>query len=115
MSSYMFLGAKGKSVRLDEPVPFEIVEVPISDEAAEGGFGRLFRFEVLYQGAGGDVLRLLYREYTNSMVRPAFTQELTYDVPNDGSFTITARGAKLEILEASNEGITYRVLRGFDK
>ncbi len=72
-----------------------------------------FRRELLYLGAGGGVLRLTYREFVDDFARPAFTQEATYDLAAAGTTRVTFRGAEIEILEAGNSGIRYRVLSGF--
>ncbi len=69
-----------------------------------------YRYELLYQGAAGRILRLLYREYVNDMARPSFTQELSYDLAEPGLSTLLAfRDLRFEILQADNQGIRYKV------
>lgn len=69
-----------------------------------------FRTELVYQGAGGGVLRLAYREFIDDMARPAFTQVLTYDLPQDGSATTIAfQTLDIEVLAADNMGLSYVV------
>jgi len=87
---------------------YEVFTVPISGEAPTG-----FKRELVYQGAAGGTLRLLYREYANDLARPAFSQEATYDLSPSGPTLATFKGAQIEVLEAGNAGIRYRVLRGF--
>ena len=53
----------------------------------EGGFHR----ELIYGGVSRGTITLTYREYANDMARPAFTQELNYDLA-DGE-EIGFRGA----------------------
>lgn len=71
-----------------------------------------FRQELVYQGRVGNELRISYREFSGEMARPAFTQELTFDV--NGGAVIGAKGARLEVLGATNTSIRYRVLQGFN-
>lgn len=71
-------------------------------------------FELLYQGVGGGVLKLTYREFTaNDLARPAFTQEVVYDVEPDGPTEILFKGAKITVLSASNTELRYRVETAF--
>jgi len=34
---------------------------------------RYFKYDLLYEGIAGDVIKLTYREYTNNFARPAFS------------------------------------------
>lgn len=80
---------------------------PVPDETTT------FKGELVYQGAGGGILRLAYREYSNDMARPAFSQEVTYDLATEGPTSIVFKGAKIEILSAGNSGIRYVVTEAF--
>lgn len=71
-----------------------------------------FRQQVLYQGRSGSTIRLSYREFAGDLARPAFTQDLTFDI--EGDPIVGAKGARLEVLEATNTSITYRLIRPFD-
>lgn len=71
-----------------------------------------YKYELLYQGVSKQTLRLAYREYFQSLARPAFYQELTYDI-DELPTEVTFRGVRIEVLEAGNSGIRYRVLSGF--
>jgi len=68
--------------------------------------------ELIYQGISKDVLRLTYREYFNDMARPAFFQDVTYDVSSFPA-EITFKSVRLRILSAGNKGIEYQALSGF--
>lgn len=74
--------------------------------------GEVMRAEILYQGAAAGVLRLMYREYTNELARPAFAQELTYDLAGAMPLEVAVQDARLEVLAAGNDGIRYRILKG---
>lgn len=83
-----------------------------------------FQKELVYTGVSGKVVSLLYREYVAvsfgvysgyqavSLARPAFTQELKYDLSE--STIIGFKGARFEVLSADNLGITFKLLRQFD-
>ena len=43
------------------------------------------------------------------MARPAFNQDLTYELDADGSTVIVFRQIKLKVLKATREDITYTV------
>ena len=102
----------GTRSKLHKPVSFERVQVPLTGEQASDLGYRLYRKEIVYQGAAGGVLRLMYREFGNDYARPAFSQELTYDIGNE-PLTVSVKGVKIEVLEAGNAGINYRILAGF--
>jgi hypothetical protein len=93
---------------LKPSVGFERVEHFVDGSTSDA------RYEVLFSGAGGGVMRLLYREFSHDLARPAFSQELTYDLPPAGeTLTVTVKGARFEITKAGNSGLDYRVLDGF--
>ena len=71
---------------------------------------------LLYSGTTGSVLRVSYREFAGplaggpSYARPAFTQDLTYDLT--ASREISFRDILIEIEEATPSQVKYRILRG---
>lgn len=67
--------------------------------------------ELIYSGRSGSTIRIVYREFVNDYARPAFTQELTYDL-NEGS-EIGFRGVRIQVVEATNTKIVYRVVSSF--
>jgi hypothetical protein len=71
-----------------------------------------FRRELVYSGASRGTISLLYREYTDNMARPAFSQELTYDFTPGGE--IGFRGARLKVNSATNTSIRFIVLKPLD-
>lgn len=76
-------------------------------EASKGNFQK----QLLYTGKTGATIHLSYREFLDSMARPAFTQDLIFDL-NDGN-VIGFRGARFEIIEASNLLIKYKMISKF--
>jgi hypothetical protein len=82
-------------------------------EKSEIGYIKGRTFELLYDGIANGVLRVTYREYVDSTARPAFYQEVNYELSPNGSTTIDFKGVEIEVLDASNNKITYKVIRGF--
>lgn len=70
-----------------------------------------FRQELLYNGKSGETIKVLYREFQDDMARPAFTQDLTYDLSE--SDVIGFQGVRIRVTKATNTAITYTVLRHF--
>jgi hypothetical protein len=80
-----------------------------SKDIAGGGF----KSELLYEGVSGGTLRLSYREYIDSLARPAFQQELTYTLSPTPPTDIAFRGVRISVDAADKNSIRYRVLSGF--
>jgi hypothetical protein len=59
---------------------------------------------------------LTYREYcmgsSIEFTRPAFSQELKYELGQDGKTVVTFKEARIEVTEATNERIGYMVSHG---
>lgn len=72
-----------------------------------------FKQEFIYNGRVGNALKFIYREYINDYARPAFKQDLQYDLSE--SEVIGFRGLRIQIISASNTKIEYKVLNYFDK
>jgi hypothetical protein len=70
------------------------------------------RRELVYGGSTDNTVSILYREFLNDMARPAFSQELRYDLSKGR--VIGYKGARFEVLRADNTGITYRVITPMD-
>lgn len=64
--------------------------LPYRSDAVGTGTG--FRKELLYQGVQGDTMRLSYREFANDMARPAFQQDLTYNLEKPGPMGLMGGG-----------------------
>ena len=67
-----------------------------------------FKIEIIYSGLDENGLRATYREYKDDIARPAFYQDLTYDLSK--SDTIRYKNFRIKILRATNEEIEYIVL-----
>ncbi|MBB3122279.1 hypothetical protein [Pseudoduganella violacea] len=71
-----------------------------------------FKRELVYSGVSQNTISILYREFKDDMARPAFSQELKYDLAQGRS--IGYRGARFEIERATNISITFKVLKSLD-
>lgn len=103
-----------KPMELPKAVPYTARVVPLPDKAGKAIGDTYIKREVLYEGAAARVLRLHYREFVNDLARPAFSQELAFDLAASGPTIAVVKGARFEILEAGNEGATVRVIKGFE-
>ncbi|KLE33298.1 hypothetical protein [Aurantiacibacter gangjinensis] len=71
-----------------------------------------FQQTLIYSGRVGDRIRVSYREFSGSLARPAFSNDAEYDLSE--SDIIAYRGARLRVIEANNESITYEVISNFN-
>lgn len=83
---------------------FDPVEVNAGDQSA-------YMQNFLYSGRSGDTVKFLYKQFSNSMPGASFTQNIQYDLKE--SHVISFRGLKIEILEATNDKLKYKVITTF--
>lgn len=68
--------------------------------------------ELIYAGREGDTLHITYREYSvKGYARTAFFQHLYYDLKT--SDNIAFQDNVIQILEANNQQIRFKVIRGW--
>ena len=67
--------------------------------------------EFIYNGRVDNNLKFIYREFTNDLARPAFTQEVQYDA--NESNVIGFRALRVEVVSSSNTEITYKLVSTF--
>lgn len=72
-----------------------------------------FQQTLIYNGKVGDKINVAYREFSSDMARPAFNNNVEYDLSE--SKQIGYKGALLEVIEANNQQIKYKVIRNFNK
>ena len=73
---------------------------------------RAFQQTLIYSGRSGSDIHMAYREFDGDIARPAFANAARYDLT--ASREIGYRGALIEVIEADNLRITYRVIRNFN-
>jgi len=71
-----------------------------------------FQQILIYNGRVGDQIKIAYREFSGDLARPAFSNEVQYDLSKSGE--ITYKGARIKVVNAGNDGITYVVLSNFN-
>lgn len=71
-----------------------------------------FQQTLLYLGRVGSKINIGYREFSNDTARPAFNNDVEYDLSE--SDIIAYKGAKLKINEATNQNIKYTVINNFN-
>jgi len=91
---------------LADPV---VYEAEVRTESIEIEDPRSFVVEVLYQGISKGEAKISYREFIRGTARPAFTQDISYELESDGSGVIAFRGLRIQIVKATRENITYIV------
>lgn len=72
-----------------------------------------FQQALIYSGKIGNKINIGYREFSSDMARPAFNNDVEYDLSD--SKVIGYKGARIEVIEATNEYIKYKVLQNFNK
>jgi len=71
-----------------------------------------FQRTLIYNGKVGGKINIAYREFSSDLARPDFSNNVEYDLSE--SSVIAYKGAELEVLEATNQFIRYKVIRNFN-
>lgn len=71
-----------------------------------------FQQTLIYSGKIGNKVNVAYREFSNSLARPAFNNNVEYDLSE--SNIVGYKGAQFEIIEATNQHIKFRLIRNFN-
>lgn len=72
-----------------------------------------FQQTLIYNGKIGNKINIGYREFSGDFARPAFTNNVEYDLSE--SKQIVYKGALIDVINASNQSITYKVIKNFNK
>ena len=67
----------------------------------------------LYQGVSKGTIKLSVREFLDDMARPAFTQDIPYDLEVDGTAVVVFQGLRIMVLKATGTSIQYIVEKPF--
>lgn len=73
--------------------------------------GNSFQQTLIYSGRIGNKINISYREFSNNIARPAFNNDVEYDLSS--SNIIGYKGALIEVIKADNSSITYKLIRNF--
>lgn len=71
-----------------------------------------FKRELVYSGISQNTITILYREFSENIARPAFSQELKYDLSQGNA--IGYKGARLEVIKATNTELVYKIIKPLD-
>jgi len=87
-------------------------DMPYSIENSMGApMSNHFQQTLIYNGKIGNRITLGYREFSGDVARPAFSNEVSYDLSE--SAILGYKGARVEVVKATNTEITYKILSGF--
>ena len=79
------------------------LKAPIQDNS--------FQQQFIYNGKIDNAIKFIYREFEGGMNRSTFQQELQYDL--NESNVVGFKEMRLEIIEATNQSIRYKVIKNF--
>lgn len=71
-----------------------------------------FQQTLIYNGRVENKINIAYREFSNNLARPAFNNDVEYDLGS--SEIIGYRGARIRVLEATNEIIRFELISNFN-
>lgn len=81
----------------------------VSDTTIKDGH----KYELIYQGIDNGVVRIAYREFTENLARPAYSQDLTYTLTPGADTEVRFRKMSATVHAADNNSIQYTVQSGF--
>ncbi|GEM_PF-1072105 len=91
---------------LDKKIPY----IPIQDTYYTEDS---FKYQALYQGKVDNKIKISFREFKNDMARPAFTQDIEYEVNSNKPTIIGFKGLRINVIKATNLDITYSVIQDY--
>ncbi|WP_027880305.1 hypothetical protein [Mesoflavibacter zeaxanthinifaciens] len=103
-NDFNFIYGELKFIAPKEKIEYIETKSPVKDK-------KYFKQEFIYNGRIGNSLKFIYREYLNDYARPAFSQDLQYDLSE--SNIIGFKDLRIEIFEVTNTQIKYKVLSSF--
>ncbi len=86
----------------NDKIAYEVIKKEVwSDDS--------FNRELVYTGKSGNTISILYREFIDNMARPAFSQEIKYDLTD--TKIIGYKNARFKVVEADNVSLKYETLK----
>lgn len=73
-----------------------------------------FKYQALYQGKVGNTIKISFREFKDDMARPAFTQDIEYQLETNKPTIIGFKGLRIKVIKATNLNITYSVIKDYN-
>lgn len=87
---------------LTAPVAYDVT----TSETTASSRGEFYT-DFLYQGMSKGEVKISYREFSNGMARPAFDQDVSYELDPDGTGIIGFKGMRIKVLKATGHELTY--------
>lgn len=97
-----------KAYPMERRARYRVTDVLV-DVPTGGALVKQFRQTVIYQGSTSDTLKLSYREFSDDMARPAFTEEMLVPIGRQFPQQFAVKGLSFTILSLGPMGMTYRV------
>ncbi|HKN05527.1 MAG TPA: hypothetical protein VJY31_16495 [Buttiauxella sp.] len=91
--------------RCSDNVPFSKKQINSKQQAS-------FQQTLIYNGKVGNKINISYREFSDGLARPSFSNDVEYDLSD--SKTIRYKGAILDVLDANNQSITFQLTKNFN-
>jgi len=92
---------------LQNPVQYKIIPTPPVLGADS------FKYDALYQGRSGNKIKISFREFIGNTARPAFTQDVDYELDNNGEAIVGFKGLRIKVIKATNVDISYSVIHDY--
>jgi hypothetical protein len=73
-----------------------------------------FKYQALYQGKVGNKIKISFREFNDNMARPAFTQDIEYELESNNPTIIGFKGLRIKVIKVTNQNITYSVIKDYN-
>lgn len=86
------------------------LKTPIIVDWEQSNRSKGYKRELIYQGRDGNNLKLFFREFADDFRRPAYDQEVQYDL-SESSF-VQFKGLTISVEEANNEYLVYTIEGG---
>lgn len=101
-------GDNGTIDMLTQPLEYKIVPTPPMYDVDS------FKYEALYQGKIDNKIKISFREFKDNTARPAFTQDIDYELNKSGDTIIGFKGLRIKVIKATNMDITYSVIHDYN-
>ena len=104
-----------KKVKLNNPIKYKVIPANPTEIREDS-----FKYIVLYQGKIGNKLNISFQEFIyspytqNFLIRDAYTQNIQYELDENGEAMIGFKGLRIKVLKATNFNITYVVLKDYN-
>lgn len=105
--SHSAIKNESKLYPLNTPIKYQLIQDVDYERPS-------FKYQVLYQGKVANKIKISFREFNNDMARPAFTQDIEYELEGNKPTIIGFKGLRIEVKKATNLNITYSVIKDYN-